>query len=128
MPRSWCTGLGNDRPFKTTLATATLASDHNWTVVWIGTTLGVVLADGLAIGAGILLNQRLPEQLLHVLAGLLFLLFGLWMLFDSALGLRSVAIAVTAAVALAAATVTTAQTLSRRRTVAAMPARSPDIA
>ncbi len=73
-------------------------------------------------------NQRLPEQLLHVLAGLLFLLFGLWMLFDSALGLRSVAIAVTAAVALAAATVTTAQTLSRRRTVAAMPARSPDIA
>jgi putative Ca2+/H+ antiporter (TMEM165/GDT1 family) len=112
---------------KTTLATVTLASDHNWAGVWIGTTLGMVLADGLAIGAGILLNQRLPDQLLHVLASLLFLLFGLWMLFDSALGWRSVAIALTAAVALAAATVATAQTLRCRRTVAAGARRSPDL-
>jgi len=112
---------------KTTLATVTLASDHNWAGVWIGTTLGMVLADGLAIGAGILLNQRLPDQLLHVLASLLFLLFGLWMLFDSALGWRSVAIAVTAAVALAAATVATAQTLRRRRAVAAIAGMSPDV-
>ncbi len=112
---------------KTTLATVTLASDHDWTGVWIGTTLGIVLADGLAIGVGILLNQRLPEQLLHVLAGLLFLMFGLWMLFDSALGLRSVAIAVTATVAAAAATVAAAQTLRRRRTEAPIAGGSPDI-
>lgn len=112
---------------KTTLATVTLASGHNWAGVWIGTTLGMVLADGLAIGAGILLNQRLPDQLPHVLASLLFLLFGLWMLFDSVLGWRSVAIAVTSAVALAAATVATAQTLRRRRTVAAIARRSPDV-
>jgi putative Ca2+/H+ antiporter (TMEM165/GDT1 family) len=112
---------------KTTLATVTLASDHNWAGVWIGTTLGMVLADGLAIGGGVLLNQRLPEQLLHVLASLVFLLFGLWMLFDSALGWRSVAIAVTAAVALATATVATAQTLRRRRTGAAIAGRSSDV-
>jgi Ca2+/H+ antiporter, TMEM165/GDT1 family len=112
---------------KTTLATVTLASDHNWAGVWIGTTLGMVLADALAIGAGMLLNQRLPEPLLHVLASLLFLLFGLWMLFDSALGWRSVAIAVTAAVALTAATVATAQTLRRRRTEAAIVGRPPDV-
>jgi hypothetical protein len=85
------------------------------------------LADGLAIGAGMLLHQRLPEQLLHVLASLLFLMFGLWMLFDSALGWRSVAIAVTAAVALTAATVATAQTLRRRRTGASIAGRSPEI-
>ncbi len=88
---------------KTTLATVSLASDHNWAGVWIGTTLGMVLADGLAIAVGLLLNQRLPERLLHVLACLLFLLFGVWMLFDGALGWRSVAIAVTAAMVLAAA-------------------------
>jgi len=117
---------------KTTLATVTLASDHNWMGVWIGTTLGMVLADGLAIGAGILLHQRLPEQLLHVLASLLFLLFGLWMLFDGALGWRSVAIAVTATVALAAAvaagSVRAAQTIRRRRTEVAIAGRSPDSA
>ena len=89
---------------KTTLATLTLASDHDWVGVWPGSTLGMVLADGLAIAVGVLLHQRLPAQLLHVLASLLFLMFGLWMLFDSALGWRSAAIDVAAAVALPAAT------------------------
>lgn len=110
---------------KTTLATVTLASDHHWAGVWIGTTLGMILADGLAIGAGLLLHRRLPERLLQVLTGLLFLLFGLWLLFDDALGFRSVAIAVTAAVVLAAATtavsVRVAQTRRRRPTAAATP-------
>jgi hypothetical protein len=112
---------------KTTLATVTLASDHDWTGVWIGSTLGMVLADGLAIVVGRVLHRRLPQKLLHVLAGLLFLLFGLWMLFDSALGLPSVAIAVTATVALTAATVAAAQTLRRRRNEAAIAGRSSDI-
>ncbi|KZS53391.1 hypothetical protein A4G26_03675 [Mycobacterium kansasii] len=109
---------------KTTLATVTLASDHDWVGVWIGSTLGMILADGLAIGAGLLLHQRLPEQLLHVLASLLFLLFGLWMLFDGALGWRSVAIGVTAAVAIVAAAGVTAQTLRRRRNASAVTTRS----
>jgi Ca2+/H+ antiporter, TMEM165/GDT1 family len=112
---------------KTSLATVTLASDHDWAGVWIGSTLGMVLADGLAIGVGTLLHQRLPQKLLHALASLLFLMFGLWMLFDSALGLRSVAIAVTVAVALTAATVAAAQTLRRRRREAALAGGSPDI-
>ena len=113
---------------KTALATVTLASDHDWTGVWIGSTLGMVLADGLAIGVGRVLHRRLPQKLLHVLAGLLFLLFGLWMLFDTALGLPSVAIGVTVAVALAAATVTAAQTLRRRGNPASIAGRSSDIA
>jgi putative Ca2+/H+ antiporter (TMEM165/GDT1 family) len=112
---------------KTSLATVTLASDHDWTGVWIGSTLGMVLADGLAIGVGTMLHRRLPHKLLHALASLLFLMFGLWMLFDTALGLRSVAITVTIAVALAAATVAAAQTLRRRRKEGAPAGRSPDI-
>jgi putative Ca2+/H+ antiporter (TMEM165/GDT1 family) len=111
---------------KTTLATVTLASDHDWAGVWIGSTLGMVLADALAIGAGRLLHRRLPHQLLHVLASVLFLMFGLWMLFDSALGWRSVAIAVTAVVALAVVTAAAAQTLRRRRTGASLAGRSPE--
>ncbi|OBB75046.1 TMEM165/GDT1 family protein [Mycobacterium sp. 852014-52144_SCH5372336] len=83
---------------KTMLATVALASEHNWAGVWIGATAGMVLADGAAIAAGRLMHRRLPERFLHGLASVLFLLFGLWLLFDSALGLRWVAVAVTASV------------------------------
>ena len=87
---------------KTMLATVALASDHNWAGVWIGATAGMVLADGVAIAAGAVLHKRLPERFLHGLASVLFLLFGLWLLLDGALGLKWVAIGVTATVALTA--------------------------
>jgi len=90
---------------KTMLATVALASDHNWAGVWLGATLAMVLADGLAIAAGTLLHRRLPERLLHVMASVLFLLFGLWLLFDAALEWRAVAVVVTASVALLAVAV-----------------------
>jgi putative Ca2+/H+ antiporter (TMEM165/GDT1 family) len=89
---------------KTMLATVALASDHNWAGVWIGATAGMVLADGAAIAAGRLMHKRLPERFLHGLASVLFLLFGLWLLFDGAFGLRWVAVAVTASVAVLAVT------------------------
>jgi putative Ca2+/H+ antiporter (TMEM165/GDT1 family) len=98
---------------KTTLATVALASDNNWAGVWIGTTAAMVVGDGLAIAAGLVLHRRLPQRLLHMLASLLFLLCGLWMLFDGALGWRWMAIAAIAATALTAGTVATA--LSARR-------------
>ncbi|HJT90857.1 MAG TPA: TMEM165/GDT1 family protein [Mycobacterium sp.] len=100
---------------KTMLATVTLASDHNWAGVWIGATAGMVLADGVAIAVGTLLHKRLPEHFLHGLASVLFLLFGLWLLFDSALGLRWVALVVTGSVA-TVAVVAAVIRLARRRT------------
>ncbi|CPR10817.1 transmembrane protein [Mycobacterium bohemicum DSM 44277] len=112
---------------KTTLATVTLASHHDWAGVWIGTTVGMVLADALAIGVGTLLHRRLPEHLLQTLAGLLFLIFGLWLLFDSALQWRYAAIAVTATVAVCAAVAAAAQTLLRRRAGAANAGAPPDL-
>jgi putative Ca2+/H+ antiporter (TMEM165/GDT1 family) len=89
---------------KTMLATVALASDHNWAGVWIGATAGMVLADGVAIAVGAVLHKRLPEQFLHGLASVLFALFGIWLLLDTATGLRWVALSVTGAVAVAAAT------------------------
>ena len=82
---------------KTMLATVALASDHDWAGVWIGATAGMIVADAVAIVAGRLLHRRLPERFLHMTASLLFLLFGLWMLFDGALGRPGLAFAVTAA-------------------------------
>jgi Ca2+/H+ antiporter, TMEM165/GDT1 family len=87
---------------KTMLATVTLASDNNWAGVWIGATLGMVLADGVAIAVGRMMHKRLPARFLHSLASVLFLLFGLWLLFDGALQLRWVAIGVTTTVAVGA--------------------------
>ncbi|MCW2590168.1 MAG: putative rane protein, partial [Mycobacterium sp.] len=56
---------------KTMLATVALASDHNWAGVWIGATVGMVLADGVAIAVGAVLHKRLPERFLHAMASVL---------------------------------------------------------
>jgi putative Ca2+/H+ antiporter (TMEM165/GDT1 family) len=90
---------------KTMLATVALASDHQWAGVWLGATAGMVLADGVAIAVGAVLHKRLPERFLHNLAGLLFLLFGVWLLFDGALDARPVAIAAAGSVAAVAAVI-----------------------
>jgi Ca2+/H+ antiporter, TMEM165/GDT1 family len=100
---------------KTMLATVTLASAHNWAGIWIGATAGMMLADGLAIVVGVLLHKRLPEHFLHAMASVLFLLFGLWLLLDGALGLRWVAVGVTGAVAVAAATAVVVVLVRNRR-------------
>jgi Ca2+/H+ antiporter, TMEM165/GDT1 family len=112
---------------KTMLATVALASDHNWAGVWIGATVGMVLADGVAIVVGRLLHRRLPERFLHGVAALLFLLFGLWMLFDTALGWPTVAVASTAGVA-AAAVITAAVRVTTNRRRASARESSPEIA
>ncbi|MHA3018770.1 TMEM165/GDT1 family protein [Mycobacterium sp. BMJ-28] len=87
---------------KTMLATVALASDHNWAGVWIGATIGMVAADGAAIAVAALLHRRLPERFLHSMAAVLFALFGLWLLFDNALHLPWVAVAVTGTLAVTA--------------------------
>lgn len=103
---------------KTMLATVALASDHHWAGVWIGATIGMVLADGVAIAAGALLHKRLPARFLHGSASVLFLLFGLFMFFDGGLGLPWVAVGVTGTVAALAITLA-AVTWFRRRGQAA---------
>ena len=61
---------------KTMLATITLATHEGWFGTWIGSTLGMVLADALAIWAGMMLGRRLPEQAIKYGAAAAFLIFG----------------------------------------------------
>ncbi|MEX1908745.1 TMEM165/GDT1 family protein [Janibacter sp. Y6] len=61
---------------KTMLATITLATQHGWFGTWIGSTLGMVAADALAIGVGAVLGRRLPERTIKIGAAVLFFLFG----------------------------------------------------
>jgi Ca2+/H+ antiporter, TMEM165/GDT1 family len=114
---------------KTMLATVALASDYNWAGVWIGATVGMVLADGVAIVAGRLLHRRLPERFLHQMAAVLFLLFGLWLLFDNALGWPWAAAVSTAGVAGAAVITVAVRFIGSRRRMsdeAPAPEPSPD--
>ncbi|MEV0296653.1 TMEM165/GDT1 family protein [Nocardia sp. NPDC050710] len=61
---------------RTMFATAALATDNSWFGVWLGSTIGMVAADALAIGAGILVGKHLPEHVIGISSGLLFLYFG----------------------------------------------------
>lgn len=69
---------------KTMLATITLATTEGWFGTWIGSTLGMVLADALAIGVGALLGRRLPEKAIKYGAALLFAVFGVLLIAEGA--------------------------------------------
>lgn len=61
---------------KTMLATITLATQEGWLGTWIGSTVGMVAADALAIGVGALLGRNLPERAVKIGAAALFAVFG----------------------------------------------------
>jgi putative Ca2+/H+ antiporter (TMEM165/GDT1 family) len=44
--------------------------------VWAGSTIGMMIADGLAIVVGAVLGKKLPERLITRISGSLFILFG----------------------------------------------------
>ena len=61
---------------KTMLATITLASTEEPWGTWLGSTLGMVAADAIAIAIGAVLGTRLPEQYVRLFAAGAFVLFG----------------------------------------------------
>jgi len=67
---------------KTMLATVTLATDYGWFGVWLGSTIGMVAADALAIVVGQQLGSRLPERAVKIGAATTFVIFGVWMIID----------------------------------------------
>ena len=67
---------------KTMLATITLATTEGWFGTWIGSTLGMVAADALAIGVGAMLGRALPEKAIKIGASTLFFLFGFWLMYE----------------------------------------------
>jgi putative Ca2+/H+ antiporter (TMEM165/GDT1 family) len=62
---------------KTMLATVTLASQlQSFIPVWLGSTLGMVIADGLAIIVGAVAGRRLPERAIKLAAAAVFIISG----------------------------------------------------
>ncbi len=68
---------------KTQLATISLAGDRDLAGVWLGSTFGMVAADGLAIAAGRMLGTRLPQRSIGYFAALLFVAFGAFTLWQA---------------------------------------------
>lgn len=63
---------------KTMLSTVTLAAGGAFVPVWLGSTLGMVISDGLAIWVGKVLGARLPERAVKIGAAIIFFAFGIW--------------------------------------------------
>jgi Ca2+/H+ antiporter, TMEM165/GDT1 family len=68
---------------KTQLATISLAGDRDPAGVWLGSTFGMVAADGLAIAAGKMLGTRLPQRAIGYVAAALFVAFGAFTLWQA---------------------------------------------
>lgn len=72
---------------KTQLAVVSLAANYNaFLPVWAGASLGLLAANSLAIGGGTLLGNRLPEQRIRRISGILFIIFGMWTLGSLVMG------------------------------------------
>ena len=99
---------------KSMLATITLAADNNWLGVWIGSTLGMVVADGLAIVVGAVAGKHLPDRFIQLTAAALFLLFGAYMLLENIFPAAPAAIVVAIAVAIVLAVAAVLRALPER--------------
>lgn len=69
---------------KTMLATITLATQEGWLGTWIGSTVGMVAADALAIAVGAMLAKKLPDTAIKYGAAVLFAIFGALLVLDGA--------------------------------------------
>lgn len=65
---------------KTMLGTVALASTNIQTLiaVWLGSSLGMVVADGLAMILGLVLGAKLPEKAVKIGATLIFIGYGVF--------------------------------------------------
>lgn len=69
---------------KTMLATITIASEQkDFYGVWFGSTIGMVLADGLAIIVGKVMGKNLPEALIKYVGAGVFLISGILTLLEA---------------------------------------------
>ena len=68
---------------KTMFATITVATQYPGFIgTWLGSTAGMVVADAIAIVAGLVIGSRLPERPVKLVSATIFLVFGVWFIVD----------------------------------------------
>jgi putative Ca2+/H+ antiporter (TMEM165/GDT1 family) len=60
------------------LSAASLTPQQAFWGVWLGSTVGMMIADGLAIIVGVVMGKTLPERLITRISGAIFIAFGLF--------------------------------------------------
>ena len=60
------------------LNAASLTPQQAFWGVWLGSTVGMMIADGLAIIIGVVMGKTLPEKLITRISGTIFILFGVF--------------------------------------------------
>ena len=65
---------------KTMLATMTLATQYHWMLVWIGSTIGMLVSIVLAVVVGRTLLTVVPLRLVHLVSAALFAIVGVLLL------------------------------------------------
>lgn len=69
---------------KTQFATIALAAQFNSIIpVWLGTTTGMMIADGIGIIIGIVAGRKIPAEMIKWAAVLIYISFGLYGLYQS---------------------------------------------
>lgn len=71
---------------KTMLATITLATREGVVGTWLGSTVGMVIADALAIVVGRAMGARLPERTIKIGAALTFFFFAMLLGYEAIVG------------------------------------------
>jgi putative Ca2+/H+ antiporter (TMEM165/GDT1 family) len=70
------------------LTTVTLASQHQAFVpVWLGSTLGMVVADSIAVVVGVVAGRRLPQRAIKLVSAGIFVVFGIWAIATAVTGM-----------------------------------------
>jgi putative Ca2+/H+ antiporter (TMEM165/GDT1 family) len=67
---------------KTMLSTISLATNNPFIPVWLGSTVGMVISDGLAVIVGKMLGTKLPEKAIAYGASAIFFAFGAWNMYE----------------------------------------------
>lgn len=68
---------------KTQLATVALAAKYQSVFpVLVGTTAGMLIADAIGIGIGIVMGKKIPERAVKWIAAVIFIGFGFWGLYE----------------------------------------------
>ena len=65
---------------KTMLATMTLATQYHWLLVWIGSTIGMLVSIVMAVLVGRTLLKVVPLRYVHLLSAALFAVVGVLLL------------------------------------------------
>lgn len=65
---------------KTQFVVMAFAAKYDWKKVLAGMTIGIVLVHAAAVAAGSIIGRFIPQDLMALLAALIFLGFGIWTL------------------------------------------------